>query len=160
MTFFNKFFGAVIRRTSYRCKIWLIRISTFFILLLQLHVHLWKSGCVNHISHNTGKKTLDHEVNLLEREVIKKRIFYGQADHKGRGGREGGSGTSALTVSKCENFDQVFQWNLILWYSKHILSHCEGSQIFLALFWGFKWSSRGTGLLQMINRRGRPLTNE
>ena len=26
------------------------------------------------------------------------------------------------------NFDPFFHWNLILWYSKHILSHCEGSQ--------------------------------
>ena len=35
-------------------------------------------------------------------ESVKNRLFYGQADHKG--GR-GGSATSALTVSKCENFD-------------------------------------------------------
>ena len=43
-----------------------------------------------------------------------------------RGGR--GSATLALTVSKCEIFDPFFQWNITLWYSKHILSHCEGSQ--------------------------------
>ena len=32
----------------------------------------------------------------------KKRSFYGQAD------RKGGSAPSALTVSKCENFGQIF----------------------------------------------------
>ena len=37
---------------------------------------------------------------ILRRSVKKKRIFYGQADCKG-----GASATSALTVSKCENFD-------------------------------------------------------
>ena len=42
-----------------------------------------------------------------------------------RGG--GGSATSALTVSKCENFD-FFHWYWILWHSKHIFSHCKGSQ--------------------------------
>ena len=36
-------------------------------------------------------------------ESVKKRIFYGQADRKGGGGEV--SATSALTVSKCENFD-------------------------------------------------------
>ena len=35
----------------------------------------------------------------------KKRVFYGQADRKGG---EGGSALSALTVSKCENFDTFF----------------------------------------------------
>ena len=34
----------------------------------------------------------------------------------------------ALTVSKWENFVPFFHWNLVLWHSKHILSHCEGSQ--------------------------------
>ena len=34
----------------------------------------------------------------------------------------GGSATSALTVSKYENFDPFFQWNMTLWYSKHIFS--------------------------------------
>ena len=43
-----------------------------------------------------------------------------------RGG--GGSAPSALTVSKFENFDPFVQWNMTLGYSKHILSHCEGSQ--------------------------------
>ena len=38
------------------------------------------------------------------------------------------SAALALTVSKGENFDQFFQWNMTLWYSKHILSHCEGFQ--------------------------------
>ena len=32
--------------------------------------------------------------------VVKKRAFYGQADHKGEGG-----GQPPLTESKCENFD-------------------------------------------------------
>ena len=41
---------------------------------------------------------------------------------------EGGSAPSALTVSKFENFDPFVQWNMTLGYSKHILSHCEGSQ--------------------------------
>ena len=31
-------------------------------------------------------------------------------------------------ISECENFDPFLHWNLILWYSKHIQSHCEGSQ--------------------------------
>ena len=52
------------------------------------------------------------------------RIFYGQTDRKG----VDGSATSALTVSKCEYFEPFFQWNMTLWYSKHILSHCKGSQ--------------------------------
>ena len=44
--------------------------------------------------------------------------------------RKGGweSAASALTVSKCKNFDPFFQWNMTLWYSEHILSHCKGSQ--------------------------------
>ena len=41
--------------------------------------------------------------HLFLREVIKKRIFYGQPDRKGWGGQP-----SALTVSKCENFDPFF----------------------------------------------------
>ena len=62
-------------------------------------------------------------------ESVKKRIFYGQADRKGGVGEwgRGGSATSALTVSKCENFD-FFHWYWILWHSKHIFSHCKGSQ--------------------------------
>ena len=46
------------------------------------------------------------------------------------------------------NFYPFFHWNLILWHSKHILSHCEGSQkyIFHALFVIVK---KGAGLLQM-----------
>ena len=39
-------------------------------------------------------------------------IFYGQVDRKG-GGR---SAPSALTISKCDNFDPFFHWNLLLWY--------------------------------------------
>ena len=61
----------------------------------------------------------------LIRKVVKKRIFYIQADRKGRWG---GHPPSALTVSKFENFDPFFQWNMTLGYSKHILSHCKGSQ--------------------------------
>ena len=55
----------------------------------------------------------------------KKTIFYGQADRKGGGS----SAPSALTINKCENFDPWnMEWNMTLRYSKHILSHCEGSQ--------------------------------
>ena len=40
------------------------------------------------------------------REVVKKvQIFYGQVDRK-----EGWSATSALLVSKCENFDPFFSF--------------------------------------------------
>ena len=38
------------------------------------------------------------------RGFVKKRIFYGQADRLGGGG---GIAPSALTVSKCENFDPI-----------------------------------------------------
>ena len=64
----------------------------------------------------------------------------------------GRSATSALTVSKCENFDLFFHWNSILWHSKHILSHCVGSKEchFHTLFWLSKW---GACLLQMIIQR-------
>ena len=41
-------------------------------------------------------------------EGVKKREFYGQADRK-----VGGTAPS-LTVSKCENFDLFFPWNMIL----------------------------------------------
>ena len=37
----------------------------------------------------------------------KKWIFYGQADREGEGDK-GGPAPSALTVSKCENFDPFF----------------------------------------------------
>ena len=40
-------------------------------------------------------------ISAILREVVKKRIFYGHADRRGKGA----SATSALTVSKCENFD-------------------------------------------------------
>ena len=94
--------------------------------------------------------------------------------------KKSGYFTVRLTVSKCENFDP--HWNLILWHLKHILSHCEGSQnaFFMPFSWlqmiirrdqpltndnpeepaSCKWSSRGTGLLQMIihhPRHPRPL---
>ena len=42
----------------------------------------------------------EHEV----REVVKKRIFYGQAHRKGGWG----SALAAMTVRKCENFDPFF----------------------------------------------------
>ena len=42
------------------------------------------------------------ELQKTFRGVVKKRIFYGQAD------RKGGSAPSALTVSKCENFGPIF----------------------------------------------------
>ena len=39
----------------------------------------------------------------------KQNTFYGQANSKGGGGGEGGGlANSALTVSKCENFDPFF----------------------------------------------------
>ena len=44
-----------------------------------------------------------------------------------------------------------FYCNVILWNSKHILSHCEGSQ--KCIFMPFSW-------LQMIILRGRPLAND
>ena len=46
----------------------------------------------------------------------------------------GGSIPSALTLSKCKNLAYFLHWILILWYPKHILSHCEGPQkcIFLS----------------------------
>ena len=51
-------------------------------------------------------------INIFEvliREIVKKeRIFYGQADCKG----ERGSAPSALSVSKCENFDPFSIENL------------------------------------------------
>ena len=92
----------------------------------------------------------------------------------------GGTATSALTVSKCEIFYLFFHWNLILWHSKHILSHWEGSEkcIFHVIFVvvkmrgrplanddpkgpaSCKWWSEGTGLLQMVIRRGRPFAND
>ena len=36
-----------------------------------------------------------------------------------------------LTVRKYENFVPFFYGNMILWYSKHILWNCEGSQKFI-----------------------------
>ena len=80
-----------------------------------------------------GHFSFRHFYNSLK-EVIK-RSFYGQANRKrGKGGWRWAP--SALTISKCENFDPFWHWDLILWYSKHISSHCEGSKkcIFHALF--------------------------
>ena len=65
-------------------------------------------------------------VLLSVREVVKNGYFTVRLTV-----REGwGSAPSVLTVSKCENFDPFFFqiWNCILWYSKHILYHCERSQ--------------------------------
>ena len=60
---------------------------------------------------------------LYIREVIKSGYFTVMLTVRGWG-----STPSALTVSKCENFDPFFQWNMTLWYSRHSLSHCEGVQ--------------------------------
>ena len=81
------------------------------------------------------------------------------ADRKG-GGR--GSATLDLTVSKCEISDLFFQWNLILWHRKHILTRisCPLSGCQNEGPASCKWWSGATGLLQMIIRRGQPLTND
>ena len=61
------------------------------------------------------------------RGVVKRNgYFMVRLTVRGAGGR--GSAPLALTVSKWENFDIFFLSNFILWYSKHILSHCEESQ--------------------------------
>ena len=39
----------------------------------------------------------------------------------------------------CENFDPFYSLNMTLWYSKHILSHCVGSQ--KCIFNAFKASA-------------------
>ena len=71
--------------------------------------------------------------------------FYDQADRKG--GRGGISYTGPDRKKMCI-FLSFFHWNLILWHSKHILPHCEGSQkfIFHALF-------------VVVKMKGRPLAN-
>ena len=59
------------------------------------------------------------------RGVVKNSLFTVRLTVRG----VGGSAPSALTISKCENFDPFFFLiNMTLWYSKHILSYCEGSQ--------------------------------
>ena len=50
-------------------------------------------------------------------EVVKKLTFYSQAERSRRG---------VLTNAKF--LTHFFHWNLILWYSKHILARREGSQ--------------------------------
>ena len=74
-----------------------------------------------------------HFYNSLK-DVIK-RSFYDQANRKGgKGGWRWAP--SALTISKCENFDPFGHWDLILWYSKHISAHCGRSQnAFFTLFY-------------------------
>ena len=53
------------------------------------------------------------------RGIVKKRIFYGQADR--RGGRGGGvSAPLALIASKCENFDPFFSME---YYSMILKTH-------------------------------------
>ena len=81
----------------------------------------WRKFKQTHIQHNfIWQSLLQIQMRVLifnipYRRLVKKRIFYGQAD------RKGGWGVS---------------WNLILWHSKHILSYCERSQkcIFHALW--------------------------
>ena len=60
-----------------------------------------------HLCHQSTAWTLksDREV----REVVKKRIFYGQADCKGG---KGGSAPLALTVSNCEHFDPFLTFEI------------------------------------------------
>ena len=60
---------------------------------------------------------------------------------------------SALTVSKCEN--PFFHWNLILWYSKHIVKGLKN--VFLMPYTWLQMIIRGASLLQMIIQRGRAL---
>ena len=92
----------------------------------------------------------------------------------------GGGGVSHLGPDHKQMWTfWFFHWYLIFWHSKHVLSHCEGSQkcIFRALFAvvkmrgrplasddpkgpaSCKWSSGGASLLQMMFRRDWPLTN-
>ena len=70
---------------------------------------------------NQEKKSPIHII----RQIVKERVFYGQADRKGR--RVSPVGPDRKQMWKCWSF---CHWNLILWYSKHILSQCEGSQKF------------------------------
>ena len=49
----------------------------------------------------------------------------GQAD---RFGGDGGSPPSSLTETICENFRTFFQLNMIPWYPKQILLHCEEAE--------------------------------
>ena len=68
---------------------------------------------------------------------------------EGEGGSGGGSASSALTVSKCENFNPFFSLKFDYFILKaHFISFKEGSQN--AFFMPFSW-------LQMIIRRERPL---
>ena len=80
-------------------------------------------------------------------ESSKKRIFYGQGDHSW------GEGVSPIDPDRKQMWKLwpiFFHWNLIPWYSKRILSHCDGSQNWV--FMPFLW-------LQMIIRRDWPLAN-
>ena len=67
-------------------------------------------------------------LTLLIREGIKKRkrTFYSQTGRKGGG--EGLSATSALTVSKRDNFDPFLSIEYDSMILKTHSSHCEGSQ--------------------------------
>ena len=59
---------------------------------------------------------------------------------------------SSYLMQQMWKFWSFFHWNLILWDSKYILSHCEGSKN--AFFMPFSWLSKwGAGLLQMIIQR-------
>ena len=73
-------------------------------------------------------------LRLLLGESSKKRIFYDQADRKGVW-----SAQSALTVSKCENFDPRFSMEYDSFILKTHLSHCEGSQ--KCIFYAFNASA-------------------
>ena len=83
----------------------------------------------------------------------------------------GGSAPSALTVSKCENFYPFF---IEIWFfdtqnTCYLIVMGLKNAFFMPFLWLSKWGagllemmirSDGTGLLQMVKRRGRPLTND
>ena len=56
-----------------------------------------------------------------------------------------------MTVSKCEKNWRNFHWNLILSYSKYILSHCEGSQKYLStIMWQSYCSKKDWGFFSCV----------
>ena len=86
------------------------------------------------------------------RRVVKKWIFYGEADCKG------GSATSVLTVNKCENF--VFFLTEIWFFDNQNTFYLIVQGLKNAFFTPFLWLSKwGASLLQMMIQRDRPLAN-
>ena len=102
----------------------LIKIFDWHFLIIEFHK-----------SHRCGFHTnllfLQHveieptPLHPILREGFKKNCLIVRLTVTVRGGE---SAPSVLTASKCENFDPFLYLNLICSYSKHILSHCEGSQ--------------------------------